>query len=134
MQDYSTLTPAASYPPIVLPGSDPRIGQTFIDAVDIADESRIVWLRDPAELPYIREEMAIRCSRSARIGSAADPNLLGYSVLRRNAPPARGCRGCWWRRVFRIARPYDYEIVDPQTIDIRTPGRITERMLRGLVE
>lgn len=115
--------------PIVLPPLDARIGQTHIDPADICHEWYIRWLREPLDLPYIREDLAIRTSRTARIGSAADKNLLGYSVLMPNAPPIRGCRGVWWRRVFRIAEPYDREIVDPQTIDIHKPGRITGKVL-----
>jgi len=134
MNSITSTIQSAIEPPIILPGSDPRIGISHIDPADICHESHIVWLIDPADLPYVREEMAIRCSRTARIGSAADTNLLGYSVLRRDAPPTRGCRGCWWRRVFRIARPYDHDIVDPATIDTRVPGMVTERMLRGLAE
>ena len=66
----------------------------------LSNETRILWLADPALWPYLREEEWTTYSRARAPRRGESPRMLvGYSVLAPGAPPAR-VKGRWreWER------------------------------------
>lgn len=129
-------------PPIVAASSNPRIGQSTIDAFEVADEEYIEWLIDPSEIEqrfrYVREGIAWVHHRDRPIGQL-DNGELGYGVLHRRAPSICPGRRVWYRRVIWWRPDSDpfpigeapVEAVDVMTIKPRVPGVVTSRVLFG---
>jgi hypothetical protein len=67
-------------------------------------ECKIVWLRDPDAMPYVRQSSVQRPARRGRVSLySRDFTVVGWSELGPDAP--RFC-GAFWRRVFWL-KPYD---------------------------
>jgi hypothetical protein len=109
-------------------------------------EQEIVWLCDPALMPYVREIPWGSARRTTAPGKrqlyGSDLHqIVGFSVL---GPSAKSINGVFPRRMFvvklhdRILDPngtystsYPAEAVDPLTVKPRVRGEKTERM-KGL--
>jgi hypothetical protein len=116
---------------------------TTISRDEIEDEARIVWLRDPATLAYVRQSLVITGRRANRPPANALPEcaaeLCGYAVLRPDSPTLSA--GLIYRRVFWL-KDYDRPLsdrgpysrggapaegVDPLTVAPGEPGCKNER-------
>jgi hypothetical protein len=109
----------------------------WIEAKDIQDEEKIVWLEDISRLDYVRQVLVDCPNQQRRPGKRFFPGRpVGYSVLK---PDACGRWHMFRRRLFWL-KDYDRdsgdpcyrvgaptEAVDPQTVAPGVPGRITDR-------
>ncbi len=103
---------------------------------DIEDEEEIVWLIDPATMPYVRECIALVSSRQRPLKKCNGYQVVGYAVLPA-ATPGRSWfkRRCFWLkeydRYYQPAGTYSVgtpaEGVDPLTVAPGVAGRKTDR-------
>jgi hypothetical protein len=103
----------------------------------VKHEKNIVWLVDPRDYPWVREDMADFCqkqgiSKSRQSQIEKRRKLIGYADLEDNAPPSYilGTKKHYFRRVF-VVRDGDYqdykyghpaEGVDPLTVQPKVKG------------
>lgn len=94
-------------------------------------ETAIVWIEDVSSQPYVRELFTRVIGRSGDLGPANGNGrrLVGYAVLRNDAPAIPDILGRFMRRTFWLADgdpcpPGDapLEAVDPQTITAGSPA------------
>jgi hypothetical protein len=109
----------------------------MIDKKIVQYEKSIVWLHDPNNYPWVREDMADFCQKqgickSHQLRIEKGRKLIGYANLKENAPPSYilGTKKHYFRRVF-IVRDNDYENykyghpaegVEPLTLLLRVKG------------
>ncbi len=92
---------------------------------DLQYEESICWLEDISGLRYVREIVFIAARWRRKPLRCAAGRVVGYSVLRSDAPN-NGLPGTFTRRIFWLAThdPYDavapYEAVAPASV---VPGR-----------
>ena len=121
-------------------------GSNRFEIERLKGEARIVWLRNPEELPYVRElvwEHFTRrqgCPPKRMVPDVPGAVLVGYSELDPDARHNRVGPGYFTRRIFWL-KDYDraldpvgvYSIgspiegVDPLTVAPGVPGRKTSR-------
>lgn len=103
---------------------------------DIKHEAEIVWLFDPESMPYVRERVTIVSTRQRPIKKYNDYKVVGYAILKPDAPGKR-----MFRRRFFWLKDYDryyqpqgiYSIgtpvegVDPLTVAPGVAGQQTDR-------
>jgi hypothetical protein len=116
----------------------------MLDARDIQDEMRIVWLESTDPLDYVRQSLVPCTRRKGRIRWTVG-RVVGYIEI---GPEAvrDGRSDFFWRRIFWL-KGYDRdsgdptyrrgapaEAVDPRTVSPRAPGVVTARAWGGEVE
>ncbi|MFF4369399.1 DUF6009 family protein [Streptomyces sp. NPDC001594] len=111
----------------------------LIEAHQIAQECRLVWLEDISALDYVRQSLERLPNRQGKPPYHRDGRMVGYAVLGPDARPSRAS-GTFLRRVFWLL-PHDRdqqpdgsyafsspsEAVDPRTLVPGKPGRRTQR-------
>lgn len=100
-------------------------------------EEKIVWLLDPATLPYVRERVGLVSSRQRPLKNYNNFKVVGYAVLKASASGKGGmfCRRFFWLKeydryfqptgIYRFGTPA--EAVDPLTVAPGVAGRQTDR-------
>lgn len=105
----------------------------------MGDESHIIWLHDPADIPglrYLREQRALLAGRASRVGPIdAGPRriVVAYAELRRGPQSGGHGRRYWCLRTDAdpgaAAEPvygpgeYPAEAVDPASVRAGKPSR-----------
>ncbi|MER7195810.1 DUF6009 family protein [Streptomyces flaveolus] len=116
---------------------------SLITEDEIAHETDLVWLEDPADLDYVRQSLDRLPNRKGKPAYHRDGRMIGYAVLGTTAKPSRAS-GTFRRRVFWLL-PHDRdsepdglyttgapaEAVDPRTLEPRVKGYKTERSEGG---
>lgn len=100
----------------------------------LQDEADIIWLEDPSQFPYVREESWGTTRRNSRPPkSTPERQVVGYSTVKENVKRSRG--QSYRRRLFTL-RPHDRandpngtyktgypaEAVDPMSIKAGVPS------------
>jgi len=114
----------------------------MIDEKIVKYEKNIVWLVDPNDYRWVREDMADFCqtqgiSKSHQLRIEKRRKLIGYADLKDNAPPSyiHGTKKHYERRVF-VVRDGDYQVyqyghpaegVDP----LKVQPKVKAAVLRG---
>lgn len=108
----------------------------------LAQELDLVWLEDVDRLDYVRTWVGVQSSSRIRLPDLG-VRLVGYTVLKADAP--RQSNGYFLRRIFWLSDrdrdqdpqgPYALgmpsEGVDPRTVLVGEPGRLTHRAWYGI--
>lgn len=137
-------TPASSPTTTTATAGTGTTAMTTADARDgravLRSEARIVWLLDPQALAYVRECWQICPSRSGRPKYYGRGDVVGFAVLKPDAPHIPGVPSAWLRRIFILAKHdrakqpnglyrdgLPSEGVDPATVRPGHLGQVTSR-------
>lgn len=93
---------------------------------DVENEARLEWYCDPHAYPYLRETWVMKPSRTRPVAPDAfgsEKRVIGYAVLRKDAPPSSVSfwgrtfwhRRVWWLYLDDAGMPKDRGNYGPET-------------------